>query len=565
MKQHLHADSGDADLLEAFVERREQAAFEAIFSRYETLVSGVCRRILRDEDAARDATQAVFLALALKAHRLDRSRPLGPWLHRVAWDVAVSHRRLLEARRNREREATRRPPSLSGHADPELLPLLDQEINGLPERYRRALILFHLEGCTLEETAAALGCSPGTAGSWLFRGRRILRDRLARRGVTTTPLPAIFAAARAEAVPGWAARLAPWTAKAAAAAAAGQPAAGGYVSPAVWALARAAARTLATASLNVAAGLAAGLVAALALTAAVLRERPSSPPPPPIETAALPPRALPPDPVAASWTAAAARPSAVAASFAEPAGPALDAAVVAPESSPARHSDLVAHWPLDGARDGIWVEDRSGRGHLGRIEGSVAWVAGKIGRALFFDGRGAYVETPASPELEAVHRSSFSLSAWFRPENLPPGRESERDASYGILMRTGWHIGLLYNNEGRFLMTDWLKGDAGPLWNSAGTWGTTYAPGHWYHLVGVVDRGLGRVQLYVNGALKHTQPFDPSREVFAAEDSGWRIGIGNPDLGDWSWPARGAIDDVRIYNRPLSPTDVRLLLAESSE
>lgn len=564
MKQCLRADSGDADLLEAFVERREQAAFEAIFRRYEALVSAVCRRILRDEDAARDAAQAVFLALALKADRLDRSRPLGPWLHRVAWDVAVSHRRSLEARRSREREATARPPSLPDDVDPELLAILDQEINGLPERYRRALVLFHLEGRTLEETAAALGCSPGTAGSWLFRGRRILRGRLARRGVTTAPLPVIFAAVRIAPPPGWAARLAPWTVKAAAAAAAGQPAAGGYVSPTVWALARTAARTLPAASLKAAAGLAAGLAAALALTAVALRERPSLPPSR-SEAAALPPRNRPPAPLPAVWTATPARPSAVAASLAEPAGPAWEAPSLAAEPSPARRSDLVAHWPLDGACDGIRVEDRSGRGHLGRLEGPVGWVAGKIGRALFLDGRGAYVEISASPELEAVHRSSFSLSAWFRPETVPPGRESERDASYGILMRTGWHIGLLFNNEGRFLMTDWLKGDAGPLWNSAGTWGTTYVPGHWYHLVGVVDRGLGRVQLYVNGVLKHTQAFNPSREVFALEDSGWRIGIGNPDLGDWSWPARGAIDDVRIYNRPLSPTDVRLLLAESSE
>jgi hypothetical protein len=230
-----------------------------------------------------------------------------------------------------------------------------------------------------------------------------------------------------------------------------------------------------------------------------------------------------------------------------------------------RRSDLVAHWPLDGPREDGWVEDRSGRGHRGRIVGPVFWTAGKIGRALVLDGRGAYIEPAVSPDLEGVHRSSFSLAAWFRPADIPPGRDSEARASYGILLRTGWHIGLLFNHEGRFLMTDWLRGETGPVWNTAGTWETTHAAGHWYHLAGVVDRGLGRVSLYVNGVLRHTQAFDPSREVFEVPEGRWRIGIGNPHWKEWSWPAQGAIDDVRLYNRPLSPTDVRLILAETAE
>lgn len=558
MKHHLRADSGDADLLHAFVERREQAAFEAIFRRYEPLVSAVCRRVVGDEDAARDALQAVFLALALKARRLDRSRPLGPWLHRVAWDVALSHRRSLEARRSRERKATERPPRLSGDFDPELPLILDQEINRLPERYRKALILFHLEGRTLEETAAVLGCSPGTAGSWLFRGRRILRDRLARLGVAPALLPALLDTLAPSAVSAGSAALRIWTAKAALAALAGRHGAGDFVSTTAWTLARAAARRFPLAPLAAAAA----VVAALAGIAAGGRsETPPPPAAPPLAASVPPETAVLPPPRPAMIDA----PSALAASFPAAAPPPLPFPEVAVESSRfARRSDLVAHWPLDGpGKEEGWVEDRSGREHRARIIGPVLWTEGKIGRALLLDGRGSYLQPAESPDLETVHRSSFSLSAWFRPEDIPPGRGPEARASYGILLRTGWHIGLLFNNEGRFLMTDWLRGASEPLWNSAGTWGTTYAPGHWYHLVGVVDRGLGRVQLYVNGVLKHTQAFDPSREVYEVPYAAWRIGIGNPDFADWSWPARGAIDDVRIYNRALSPTDVRLILAET--
>ncbi|HYF00773.1 MAG TPA: sigma-70 family RNA polymerase sigma factor, partial [Planctomycetota bacterium] len=143
----------DAELLGAFVERRDQGAFEALVRRHERLVVSVCLRVLDDRDEALDAAQAAFLALALKAGRLDRGRPLAPWLHRVAHAVAVSARRSRDARRAREREVS----AMAGQAGSdvgELRAMLDQEIDALPDRYRRPVVMVHLEGRTLEETAS---------------------------------------------------------------------------------------------------------------------------------------------------------------------------------------------------------------------------------------------------------------------------------------------------------------------------------------------------------------------------------------------------------------------------
>src|SRR5262249_45171291 len=65
----------------------------------------------------------------------------------------------------------------------ELRPVLDEEVNALPEKLRLPVILCHLEGRTNEEAARQLGCPVGTIMSRLSRARQRLRDRLSRRGV----------------------------------------------------------------------------------------------------------------------------------------------------------------------------------------------------------------------------------------------------------------------------------------------------------------------------------------------------------------------------------------------
>src|SRR5206468_11352013 len=65
----------------------------------------------------------------------------------------------------------------------DLRPILDEEIDRLPEKYRTPFVLCYLEGHTNEEAAEQLGCPKGTILSRLARGRERLRSRLARRGL----------------------------------------------------------------------------------------------------------------------------------------------------------------------------------------------------------------------------------------------------------------------------------------------------------------------------------------------------------------------------------------------
>ncbi len=113
---------------------------------------------MRDRHEAEDVAQAVFLTLAHKAASLRRDRSAGGWLHTVARRLAKDARNARFHRLAREEQAMREPSLRTGpEAEPGLLrELLDDAIGSLPERYRHPLVLFHLQGLSLDQTARQL-------------------------------------------------------------------------------------------------------------------------------------------------------------------------------------------------------------------------------------------------------------------------------------------------------------------------------------------------------------------------------------------------------------------------
>jgi cobalt-zinc-cadmium efflux system membrane fusion protein len=177
--------ASDAQLLERFVSRRDDAAFEVLVWRHGGLVLDVCGRLLRQAEDAEDVFQATFLALARRAGSIGKRESLGSWLYKVAYRLALR----VRARAAREAALRQSLPDLlapgpaGSDAGPDLRPLLDEEINRLPEKYRAAVVLYYLQGKTTEEAARQLGCARGTVCSRLSWARQRLRNRLTRRGL----------------------------------------------------------------------------------------------------------------------------------------------------------------------------------------------------------------------------------------------------------------------------------------------------------------------------------------------------------------------------------------------
>jgi RNA polymerase sigma factor (sigma-70 family) len=178
----------DARLLDLFVRQKDQSAFAILLHRYGPMVWHVTRRVLSNRHDTEDVFQATFLLLARKAASIRKQESVASWLHGVAYRLSVQLRRQALRRQARERRAPAASVPEPGFESAwrELQTVLDEELAGLPDKYRTPLVLCYLEGKTHEEAATALGWPVGTVRGRLARARDALRKRLGKRGMALT-------------------------------------------------------------------------------------------------------------------------------------------------------------------------------------------------------------------------------------------------------------------------------------------------------------------------------------------------------------------------------------------
>jgi RNA polymerase sigma factor (sigma-70 family) len=174
----------DGQLLKSFITERDEAAFAALVRRHGPMVLGVCRRILRNPHDSDDAFQATFLVLVQKARWVTNQQALAAWLYTVAYRSALQVQLRNRRRQNRERQVAMRHPETKTPEAQDWQPVLDRELNRLPEKYRAPLILCDLQGQPRREAARQLRLAEGTLSSRLATARRMLAQRLRRHGIT---------------------------------------------------------------------------------------------------------------------------------------------------------------------------------------------------------------------------------------------------------------------------------------------------------------------------------------------------------------------------------------------
>jgi Galactose oxidase-like, Early set domain/Concanavalin A-like lectin/glucanases superfamily/Bacterial Ig domain/Bacterial Ig-like domain/Kelch motif/Galactose oxidase, central domain len=201
---------------------------------------------------------------------------------------------------------------------------------------------------------------------------------------------------------------------------------------------------------------------------------------------------------------------------------------------PSPSAGLVAAYGFnEGA--GTFSADVSGNGHTATLVNNPSWVAGQFGSALSFNGTSSYATTGLTTNLP-----NWTVSGWVRGQAAPaaaaPSGPINRQANYQI----NWnHDNPLFQGTAAMRIgTTWHIASFGPL-----------AGNTWYYLAATYDGETLRA--YTNGQLITSNP-TPSGPP-AAEPAALTIGR-HATVNNFF---QGSVDNVRIYNRALSQTEIQ--------
>jgi RNA polymerase sigma-70 factor (ECF subfamily) len=164
--------------------RGDLPAFNQLVLRHYAGIHDVARRLCPCPDDAADVAQEVFIAAWKQLPRFQPRASFRTWLH------AITVRRCAQSARG----ARRRPASLEGLGEfepftsdtavhdvaerHELETALHAAVQSLPRAQREAIVLHYFGELTCAETAEAMGVSPGSVMTHLFRARKTLRNTL---------------------------------------------------------------------------------------------------------------------------------------------------------------------------------------------------------------------------------------------------------------------------------------------------------------------------------------------------------------------------------------------------
>ena len=208
----------------------------------------------------------------------------------------------------------------------------------------------------------------------------------------------------------------------------------------------------------------------------------------------------------------------------------------------------VAEWKFEEGT-GASASDASGQAvNALALRGNAAWTTGGVGsHALQFSGRPGSFGEIARPVVDTTR--SFTVTACVKVNRIGGyqtfvSEDGQRISGFFLQLR---------DDSGEFAIT--MPSNDGTVGDSAiAASDIAPAPNTWYHLAGVYDAAAKTLALYVNGALQQKVPVQSTWQATGSTVIGRGKFNGNPV--DW---VNGAVDEVRLYDAPLSARDVRAL------
>jgi len=182
----VDAANRHSDIAELLRAGHRDRAFEALLQRYEGKIYRLCCALLRDRAQAEDAAQESLVRIWKALDRFDGRASLSSWIYAITRNrclTALERRRVMDSLSDSEVETELADASAAEEPSEERSGQLRELVDLLPERLRRALLLFYFEERSISEVALMLGCPEGTVKTHLFRARAALTEQLRKRGL----------------------------------------------------------------------------------------------------------------------------------------------------------------------------------------------------------------------------------------------------------------------------------------------------------------------------------------------------------------------------------------------
>jgi hypothetical protein len=213
---------------------------------------------------------------------------------------------------------------------------------------------------------------------------------------------------------------------------------------------------------------------------------------------------------------------------------------------------LVSYWPLDSIGDGT-AEDVV-RDNSGTVRGAVSSASGQISQAASFDGTDDFVETP-SVQIDG----SLTVAAWVKQEaSSGYAAVSTQGSGFGGTPKSrNWWLGA--NGDGG---VHWSIFDQNGTNRNVDTPSGTLPTGEFVHIAGVYDKASADLRVFVDGTIEEQRSFSSPFTPKTSDDPG---AIGAESVGSDRRIRlfQGVIDDLRIYGRALSASEISDLYGQS--
>jgi Concanavalin A-like lectin/glucanases superfamily/Protein of unknown function (DUF1573) len=214
-------------------------------------------------------------------------------------------------------------------------------------------------------------------------------------------------------------------------------------------------------------------------------------------------------------------------------------------------SGLVLHWTFNTANiSGTTVTDSSNNGGTGTIYGNPATVSGKFNQALAFNGVNSYVSMSGSDPATAFN-NSVTLAAWIKTTN-----STRTEGIISKFTAAGSAAGYIFQTDAAGNVGLRIGAEDLNAYPAVVSDTTKINDGNWHHVAVVITMGTG-AQFYVDGQLSSTG----AMQVWEGGDDGSTLEVGTSGYTPWANYFTGSIDDVQVYNRALSATDISTVFA----